>query len=59
MLEPYMYWYIIIGFFIKELNIYISYLRRLNGEQNTHQIDPKILDLKFFAINYYVVNKNY
>lgn len=25
----------------------------------THQIDPKILDLKFFAINYYVVNKNY
>lgn len=22
-------------------------------------IDPKILDLKFFAINYYVVNKNY
>lgn len=59
MLEPYMYWYIIIGFFIKELNIYISYLRRLNGEQITHQIDPKILDLKFFAINYYVVNKNY
>lgn len=56
MLEPYMYWYLLLK---KWIIIYISYLRRLNGEQITHQIDPKILDLIFFAINYYVVNKNY